>query len=182
MQLAMIGLGRMGANMTARLLRGGHQVVVYDVNPEACKAAEALGATTVGGLDELVSALTPPRVAWMMVPVGDPVETTVGILASEFSEGDIVIDGGNSHYKDSMRRAGLLAERSQHFIDVGTSGGVWGLAYGYSMMVGGDKATVEYCARSLRRWPPRPTRAGAMSVPVARDTMPRWSTMASSMA
>ena len=142
MKIAMIGLGKMGANMSTRLLRGGHEVVAYDLNETAIRAAEAAGATGARTLDEAAAALPSPRVAWVMVPSGAATEATVNALAERFSPGDILIDGGNSNYKDSMRRAAALQARGLHFVDVGTSGGVWGLAEGYSLMIGGDEQVV----------------------------------------
>ena len=142
MKLAMIGLGKMGANMATRLLRGGHQVVAYDLNETAIQAAEAAGATGARTLDEVAAQLPAPRVAWVMVPSGNPTEATVNALADRFSPGDTIIDGGNSNYKDSVRRAAALRERGLHFVDVGTSGGIWGLTEGYSMMIGGDEQVV----------------------------------------
>lgn len=134
----MIGLGKMGANMATRLLRGGHAVVAFDLNEAAIQAAEAAGAVGARTLDEVAARLPAPRVAWVMVPSGSPTEATVNALAERFSPGDIIVDGGNSNYKDSMRRAAALRERGLHFVDVGTSGGVWGLTEGYSLMIGGD--------------------------------------------
>lgn len=142
MKLAMIGLGKMGANMATRLLRGGHEVVAYDLNETAIQAAEAAGATGARTLDEVAAQLPAPRVAWVMVPSGAPTEATINALADRFSPGDTIIDGGNSNYKDSVRRAATLRERGLHFVDVGTSGGIWGLAEGYSMMIGGDEQVV----------------------------------------
>ena len=143
MDIGMIGLGRMGANMTTRLLAGGHRVVAFDRSADAVAAVVKGGATGVGSLAELVAALPAPRAAWVMVPAGDPTESTVRALGEALSRGDAVIDGGNSNYKDSMRRAELLAGKGIQFIDAGTSGGIWGLKEGYSLMVGGDKAAVE---------------------------------------
>ncbi|MCQ3976524.1 MAG: decarboxylating 6-phosphogluconate dehydrogenase [Anaerolineae bacterium] len=143
MELAMIGLGKMGANMATRLLRGGHRVVAYDLNEAAIQAAESAGATGARTLTEVTSKLATPRVVWVMVPAGDPTEQTIDQLAGVLSPDDIIIDGGNSNYKDTIRRGAALNEKGLHFVDVGTSGGVWGLAEGYSMMVGGDKNAVE---------------------------------------
>ena len=143
MQLGMIGLGRMGANMTTRLLQGDHKVIVFDRDPEAVKTSASGGAEPSGSLDELVDLLKPPRAVWIMVPAGDPTEQTVEALAELLSEGDTIIDGGNSNYKDTVRRGASLGERGLHFVDVGTSGGVWGLQEGYSMMVGGEERSVE---------------------------------------
>lgn len=143
MELGMIGLGKMGANMTQRLLEGGHRVVVYDRSLEPVQAAAAIGATPSDSMADLVDNLTAPRAVWVMVPAGGPTESVVGGLANILSLDDTVIDGGNSNYKDSMRRAVLLKEQGMHFVDVGTSGGIWGLTEGYSMMVGGDSVVVE---------------------------------------
>lgn len=143
MQLGMVGLGRMGANMTRRLMRGGHQCVVYDRNPDNVKALEAEGAVGAGSLTELTAKLNAPRAAWVMVPSGDATESTVQELGGLFSSGDTIIDGGNSYFKDDVRRAGLLSKRGIHYIDVGTSGGVWGLERGYCMMIGGPDQAVK---------------------------------------
>jgi len=143
MEIGMIGLGRMGANMTTRLLGGGHRVVAYDRSPEAVAAVVKGGATGAASLAELVGALAAPRAVWVMVPAGDPTESTVRALADALAPGDTVIDGGNSNYRDSMRRGELLATKRIQFVDAGTSGGIWGLKEGYSLMVGGDKGTVD---------------------------------------
>ena len=143
MDIAMIGLGKMGANMATRLLRGGHRVVAYDINETAIQAAEEAGAEGARTLNEVAEKLKPPRSVWVMVPSGQITENTIQALSDQLSPGDIVIDGGNSNYKDSIRRAKELKEKGLHFIDVGTSGGVWGLAEGYSMMVGGEKDVVD---------------------------------------
>ncbi len=138
MELGMIGLGRMGGNMAQRLISGGHQVVVYDPVKEAVEALVRKGATGALSYADLASKLTRPRAIWSMVPSGEPTETTISTLAAELSPKDIVIDGGNSNYKDSMRRADVLAEKGIIFLDAGTSGGIWGLKEGYCLMVGGD--------------------------------------------
>jgi len=138
MEIGMIGLGRMGSNMTRRLLDGDHRVVVYDPNKKAVEALVALGAKGSVSIPDLVGSLDTPRAIWLMVPSGEPTENTVHDLAAQLSPGDVVIDGGNSNYKDSMRRAAVLAEKGLIFLDVGTSGGVWGLKEGYCLMVGGD--------------------------------------------
>jgi 6-phosphogluconate dehydrogenase len=148
MDIGMIGLGRMGANMTTRLLRGGHRVVVFDTRAEAVVEAAGGGAEPAASLPELCRALPAPRVVWVMVPSGIPTEQTVAELAELLAAGDTVIDGGNSNYKDSMRRAALLRAKGLGFIDAGTSGGIWGLAEGYSLMLGGDGEVVARC-RSL---------------------------------
>ena len=142
MRIAMIGLGKMGANMTKRLLQGGHEVVAFDLHEEAVSAAEAAGAIGLRDLAGLPEQLPAPRVAWVMVPSGKPTESTVSQLGELFTAGDIVIDGGNSNYKETMRRGEMLAEKGIDYVDVGTSGGVWGLAEGYSMMVGGSDEAV----------------------------------------
>ena len=143
MEIAMIGLGKMGANMTTRLLGKGHRVVAFDVKEEAVRSAEAGGAVGARTLDEAVGKLSAPRAVWVMVPAGKPTDATIMALAERLSPGDIVVDGGNSNYKDTMRRAAALKGKGLQFVDVGTSGGVWGLSEGYSMMVGGEEAAVE---------------------------------------
>ena len=143
MQLGMIGLGRMGANMTTRLQQGGHQVVVYDRSAEAVEQASEGGATGARSLADMVDRLETPRAVWVMVPSGEPTEETVQEVAGLLSSGDTVIDGGNSNYKDTVRRGRQLAERGLHFVDSGTSGGVWGLKEGYSLMIGGDADAVQ---------------------------------------
>jgi 6-phosphogluconate dehydrogenase len=143
MQLGMVGLGKMGANMTTRLVKGGHTIVVYDRDAHAVTTSASGGATASSGLADLVAKLAAPRAVWIMVPAGDPTESTVRELSRVLSKGDTIIDGGNSNYKDDMRRQNDLAPLGLHYVDVGTSGGVWGLKEGYSLMVGGDKAAVE---------------------------------------
>jgi 6-phosphogluconate dehydrogenase len=137
MQLAMLGVGKMGGNMVLRLLRGGHKVVAYDVDPGRAIELAAHGATPAATLDEAIAALQPPRVVWTMVPAGRITEELIVSVAAKLSRGDLIIDGGNSHFKDSMRRAQELQQRGLHFIDAGTSGGIWGLKNGYCLMVGG---------------------------------------------
>lgn len=139
MQLGMVGLGRMGGNMVRRLLRGGHQCVVTDLSPQTVSEYAKEGATGSTSLDDFVSKLTKPRAAWVMVPAGDPTEQTVMTLAQRFEPGDTIIDGGNSYFKDDVRRSQKLKDRGIHYLDVGTSGGVWGLERGYCMMIGGPK-------------------------------------------
>jgi len=143
MKLGMVGLGRMGANMARRLLRGGHDVVGFDPKSEARKALEQAGGGSSGSLDALVAALPAPRVVWMMVPAGPVTDSTVEALSSVLASGDALIDGGNSNYKDTLRRAAHLAKRDIAYVDAGTSGGVWGLEQGYSLMVGGAEEVVE---------------------------------------
>ena len=144
MKIGMVGLGRMGANMTTRLLKGGHSVVVYDRSAEAVGTAAKGGAAAADSLETLVRQLSAPRAVWVMVPSGEPTEQTICALAELLESGDIIIDGGNSNYKDSMRRAAMVAKSGLAFVDVGTSGGIWGLKEGYSMMIGGDKAAVDH--------------------------------------
>jgi len=143
MELAMVGLGRMGMNMAIRLLRGRHHVVAYDLNESSIQAAEGEGAEGARSLEEIRDKLPAPRITWVMVPSGEPTEKTIAELSGVLETGDIIIDGGNSNYKDSVRRATMLKDKELHFVDVGTSGGIWGLAEGYSMMVGGEKVVVE---------------------------------------
>lgn len=154
MQLGMVGLGKMGANMTRRLLQGGHDVVVTDLNADAVAAAEQDGATAAESLESLVGKLDPPRAVWVMVPAGGPTESTLDTLGDLLSEGDIVIDGGNSNYKDTMRHAEALNAKGVYMVDVGTSGGVWGLKEGYSMMVGGEKEAVDHITPVLKTLAP----------------------------
>jgi len=143
MRLGMVGLGRMGANMARRLIRGGHEVVVTDLSPDAVKGMASEGAVASASLDDFVSKLGSPRIAWLMVPAGGPTESTAQALASKMKAGDILIDGGNSYFKDDIRRSKMFAEKGIHYVDVGTSGGVWGLERGYCMMIGGPKETVQ---------------------------------------
>lgn len=143
MQLGMVGLGRMGGNMTRRLLRGGHEVVVHDQKAEAVGQAEQAGAAGASTLQNLVSALHPPRSVWVMVPAGDATERAVDELSGLLSPGDTVIDGGNTYFKDDVARAERLSAGGLHYVDVGTSGGVWGLERGYCMTIGGPAEVVE---------------------------------------
>ena len=142
MQLGMIGLGRMGANMVRRLMRGGHQCVVFDRSPDAVKQMAGEGAAAAGSLDEFVKKLQAPRAVWLMVPAA-VVDSTIAELAPKLSKGDILIDGGNSYYIDDIRRAKELSAKGIHYVDVGTSGGVWGLERGYCQMIGGEKDVVQ---------------------------------------
>jgi 6-phosphogluconate dehydrogenase len=145
MQLAMIGLGRMGGNMVERLMRHGHKLVVYDRSDEAMAKYEKLGASRAGDLAAVVRGLATPRVIWIMVPAGDPVDQTIASLVPALSPGDIIIDGGNSNFHDTIRRGQQLAKSKIELIDSGTSGGVWGLENGYCLMVGGTDAAVKHC-------------------------------------
>lgn len=144
MKLGMIGLGRMGGNIARRLMRDGHQVVAYDRNEEAVAALAADGAEPASSLEDMRSKLDHPAIYWVMLPAGDPTEQTVNALADMCGSDTIIIDGGNSFYKDDIRRAKMLAEKGVRYVDVGTSGGVWGLERGYCMMIGGPKETVDY--------------------------------------
>jgi len=144
MRLGMVGLGRMGANMTRRLMRGGHEVVVSDLSTDAVKQIAGEGAVGSASLDDFVGKLGKPRVAWLMVPAGGPTEQTVQALAQRMRSGDILIDGGNSYFKDDVRRSQQLKDQGIHYVDVGTSGGVWGLDRGYCMMIGGPKEAVQH--------------------------------------
>ncbi|HEU0277754.1 MAG TPA: decarboxylating 6-phosphogluconate dehydrogenase [Rhodanobacteraceae bacterium] len=143
MQLGMIGLGKMGNFMAQRLMQHGHDVVGLDPNEQARQALVAAGGKAVDSADKLVAALKPPRAVWLMVPAGKVVDDTVGVLAGKLGKGDVVIDGGNSRYTDDARHAATLAPHGIDYVDCGTSGGVWGLKEGYSMMVGGDKPVVD---------------------------------------
>jgi len=154
MQLGMIGLGRMGGNMTERLLRGGHQVAVHDPNPAALAAARDKGALASGGLADLVQQLAAPPVIWMMVPAGDPVDQTIAALRPLLPRGSILVDGGNSNFHDSQRRAGELAPHGIELVDCGTSGGIWGLENGYCLMVGGSPEAFARLEPALRTLAP----------------------------
>src|ERR1700674_380184 len=139
----MVGLGRMGANMTLRLVRGGHEVVAFDRNQEAAQALAGEGATPSASLEDLVDKLEAPRHVWLMVPSGAPVTETIGALAMLLQKDDCIIDGGNSRFVDSVSRAQELGQKGLHFLDAGTSGGIWGLANGYCMMIGGEREIFE---------------------------------------
>ncbi|HEY3842626.1 MAG TPA: decarboxylating 6-phosphogluconate dehydrogenase [Acidimicrobiales bacterium] len=142
MKIGMIGLGKMGANMSERLLKGGHEVVAFDLHAEARDAVGAKGAQTAATLKEFAEKLSPPRAAWVMVPAGEPTNSTIDELATLFEAGDVIVDGGNSNYKEGIEIAARLAKKSIGFVDAGTSGGVWGLTEGYCLMVGGTKESV----------------------------------------
>ena len=145
MKLAMIGLGRMGGNMAARLVERGHDVVAYDRSSEAVQQSVASGATGARSLREVAGALRSPRIVWIMVPAGAPVDATIAELVPHLAEGDIVIDGGNSRYVDSLRRASELERHGIDFVDAGTSGGIWGRANGYCLMIGGSPRAFAHC-------------------------------------
>ena len=141
MQLGMIGLGRMGANMVRRLMRAGHECVVFDAHPEAVEALVKDGAAGVQSLDDFAGRLTKPRAVWMMLPAA-VVDRELAALAPRLGPGDIIVDGGNSHYHDDIRRAAEMQSRRIHYVDAGTSGGVWGLERGYCLMIGGEPEVV----------------------------------------
>ena len=197
MQLGMIGLGRMGANMVRRLQRAGHACVVYDRNPGAVAELVSAGAQGAASLKELVSKLTRPRAVWLMVPAA-VVDASIDDLLPLLEKDDILIDGGNSYYVDDIRRAKALAAKGIHYVDVGTSGGVWGLERGYCMMIGGEPAVVTISIRSSSRSPRAsatsparpgadtaaapPSRATCTAARMAPGTSSRWCTTASSTA
>ena len=143
MRLAMIGLGRMGANIARRLMKGGHEVVAFDRNAEAVDGLAGEGAVGAESLEAVVAAMPAPRIFWVMLPAGEPTESTIAELTELGASGDVIIDGGNTFWKDDVRRAGACREKEIAYVDVGTSGGVWGLDRGYCMMIGGDKAVVD---------------------------------------
>src|SRR5437870_6193565 len=143
MQIGMIGLGRMGANMARRLIKGGHECVVYDRNAENVNALAKEGATSASSLEEAVKKLKAPRAVWIMLPSGAPTEETVVALSKILHADDAIIDGGNSFYKDDVRRSAMLKPSGIHYLDAGTSGGIWGLERGYCMMIGGDQSAAE---------------------------------------
>jgi 6-phosphogluconate dehydrogenase len=174
MQIAMIGLGRMGGNMVRRLLRGGHRCVVFDRNPDAIAELAKEGAVGASSLAELVGKLDKPRTVWLMLPAGEITEGTIGALAGYLEAGDAVIDGGNSYFKDDVRRAGELAGKGIHYLDAGTSGGIWGIDRGYCLMIGGPRETVERLdpiwqtlAPGQGPIPPSPGREGKRSTAAA---------------
>jgi 6-phosphogluconate dehydrogenase len=154
MEIGMVGLGRMGANMAQRLIEGGHRVVVSDLSADAVARSAANGAVASESLADLASKLAPRRAVWIMVPSGDPVQSTIDALAPHLGKGDIIIDGGNSNYHDSMRRAETLRARGIDLIDCGTSGGIWGLAEGFCLMAGGDAGAFAHIEPALRTLAP----------------------------
>jgi len=166
MQLGMIGLGRMGSNMVRRLMRGGHTAVAYDRNPENVKLIAREGAAAAMSLDEFVAKLTTPKVVWLMLPAGQATEETVAALSERLSSGDVLIDGGNSHFKDDVRRSSSLKPKGISYLDIGTSGGVWGLERGYCIMVGGDKAAFQRVEPLLKTL--APGNAGVPATPGRR--------------
>jgi 6-phosphogluconate dehydrogenase len=158
MRIGMIGLGKMGGNMAKRLLRGGHDVVGYDRTPGTTEDLVAAGGTRAASLADLVDGLEAPRAVWIMVPSGPPVEETIGALLERLDPGDLIVDGGNSNDRETRRRAAMVAAAGLHLVDVGTSGGIWGLAEGYSMMVGGEDEAVERLRPALETLAPAPDR------------------------
>jgi len=166
MQIAMIGLGKMGANMAQRLMRAGHQVVGFDPMEAARKAIEKDGGKSADSLEHLVAALKAPRTLWLMVPAGEITDGTITSLTPLLAAADTIIDGGNSNYRDTQRRAATVAQRQIHYVDSGTSGGVWGLAEGYSLMIGGDEAVVERLRPIFETLAPAPDRGWGRVGPV----------------
>jgi 6-phosphogluconate dehydrogenase len=154
MQLAMIGLGRMGGNMVLRLLQGGHEVIVYDASADAVKTYVAKGARGATDVRDVAKQLAPRRIVWVMVPSGAPVESTLEQLVPHLARGDIVIDGGNSNFRDSLRHAEALKAKGIEFLDVGTSGGVWGLKHGYCLMIGASTPAFQHCEPIFRTLAP----------------------------
>ena len=155
MRLAMIGLGRMGGNMSERLMKGGHQVVVFDRSPESVGRYVSQGATAASDPRDVTKKLESPRVVWIMVPAGKPVDETIALLMPGLSKGDVIIDGGNSNYKDTLRRAGMLAQEGIDFVDSGTSGGIWGLANGYCLMIGASDRAFALCEPIFKTLAPK---------------------------
>ena len=157
MELGMVGLGRMGGNMAQRLLAGGHKVVAFDANADAVAASRSQGAVGAGSLEELVAGLEPPRAVWIMVPAGPPTDATIDSLIPLLGSEDVVLDGGNANYKDSMARASRLSQHGIEFLDVGTSGGIWGLTEGYSLMIGGKEEIFRRLEPIFQTLAPSPT-------------------------
>lgn len=155
MKLGMVGLGRMGMNMVRRLLKGGHKVVAYNRSPEKTRQIMKEGAQGVFSLPELVQALQPPRIVWLMLPAGKPVEEYITQLADLLSKGDIIVEGGNSFYQDDLRHAGELKPKGIHYLDVGVSGGIWGLKIGYCLMIGGERKIYKFLEPIFKSLAPR---------------------------
>ncbi len=158
MELGMVGLGRMGANMAERLLRGGHRVVGYDPRTDTVDRLVEMGGVAARAPAAVVERLSPPRTVWLMIPSGDPVDQTIDALLPFLVRGDVIVDGGNSYYKDSMRRGRRVADRGVSFVDVGTSGGIWGLGEGYSLMIGGEREVVGRLTPLFQTLAPGPDR------------------------
>jgi 6-phosphogluconate dehydrogenase len=154
MQLGLVGLGRMGGNMARRLAAGGHAIVAFDRSADAVTRLTGGPISGAASLDDLIARLAPPRAIWIMVPAGEPTEQTVTALAERLSQGDVIIDGGNSHFKDDVRRAAMVKTRGLHYVDAGTSGGVWGAERGYCLMIGGETDVVERLAPIFRTLAP----------------------------
>ena len=154
MQIGMVGLGRMGGNMVRRLMRGGHECLVFDLNAENVAQIAAEGAIATSSMAEMVERLAAPRAIWIMVPAGEATQQTVETLGGMMSPGDIIIDGGNSNFKDDVRRAGMLRDRGIHYVDVGTSGGVWGAERGYCLMIGGEESSFRHLEPIFRTLAP----------------------------
>ncbi|MSQ25772.1 MAG: decarboxylating 6-phosphogluconate dehydrogenase [Dehalococcoidia bacterium] len=161
MELGLIGLGRMGGNMAQRLLRGGHRIVAYDASPQALAATAAHGASSASSLADLVKKLAPPRAVWLMLPAGAITEQAIADLSPLLSKDDVILDGGNANYKDSARHAAELSPKGIHFLDCGTSGGIWGLTEGYCLMVGGDPIAVKRLEPIFHTLAPAPDRGYA---------------------
>src|SRR5262249_49874208 len=155
MQLGFVGLGKMGLNMVTRLERGGHDIVAYDRSTEATRRPGAVTAAGAGSPQDRVKALPAPRHVWVMVPAGDPTESTIDALSTLLSAGDVVIDGGNTNFHDDVRRAKTLAEKHLHYVDAGTSGGIWGVTGGYCLMGGGEKEVCKRRAPGVTRLAPK---------------------------
>ncbi len=166
MEVGMVGLGKMGGNMTVRLVKGGHQVVGFARTPAVVASIVKQGAAGATSLADLVRQLKPPRVIWLMIPSGDAVDQALAQLHPLLSPGDLIVDGGNSYYRDSLRRSALVTNWGLRFVDVGTSGGIWGLEQGYSMMVGGDDADVERIRPILETLAPGPNKGWGHMGPV----------------
>ncbi|MGZ5383142.1 MAG: phosphogluconate dehydrogenase (NAD(+)-dependent, decarboxylating) [Acidimicrobiia bacterium] len=158
MELAMVGLGKMGANMTERLVKGGHRVVGYDLNPQSVQQIVDVGAERAVSLEDLAGRLPDPQIVWIMVPSGAPVDETIAAVLPFLRPGAVIVDGGNSNYRDTLRRAEQCDAKGVHFVDCGTSGGIWGLSEGYSMMVGGDQPVVENLNPIFETLAPAPDR------------------------
>lgn len=161
MEIAMIGLGKMGGNMVSRLLRGGHRVIVHNRSPEPVNVAVAEGAIAATSFEDAVAMMTPPRAVWIMLPAGEVTEEAVRRFSSLMDVGDVLIDGGNSNYKDSMRRSAYLADKGIYYVDSGTSGGIWGLSEGYSLMVGGRSEAIAIIRPALETLAPAADRGWA---------------------
>jgi 6-phosphogluconate dehydrogenase len=155
MRLAMIGLGKMGGNMSERLMKGGHEVVVFDRSPDTIAKYVSQGATSASSAHDVTSKLTSPRVIWIMVPAGKPVDDTITTLMPGLAKGDVIIDGGNSNYRETIRRAKMLGQEGIEFVDSGTSGGIWGLANGYCLMIGASERAFKICEPIFRTLAPK---------------------------